>query len=86
MSFKKDFFEGMGSAFDLFGRNHFNEYDKYPGYNASLNQHWQNVGGYLGSSIDRFTSNRKLPTSFFSKPEVIHGKKLSNPKKNSFSY
>lgn len=77
MSFKREFYEGMGSAFDLHGRNHFNDYDTYPGPKSALNQNWKNVGGYIGSSIDNFASNRNLPSPHFSSPNVMHGNKPS---------
>jgi len=84
MSFKREFYEGMGSAFDLHGRNHFNEYDTYPGPRSSLNQHWQNVGGYIGSSIDNFASDRNLSDPDFSKPDDVNGNKQPDP--NSFNF
>lgn len=53
MSYKKDFLEGIGSIYDIHGRNHFNGYDSYPGQSASLNNHWGNAGNHFHNSIHK---------------------------------
>lgn len=77
MSFKREFYEGMGSAFDLHGRNHFNDFDTYPGPKPAINKTWQNVGGYIRSSMDNFASDNNLPCPYSSNPNVILEDKLS---------
>ncbi|AXJ02472.1 hypothetical protein CYPRO_3239 [Cyclonatronum proteinivorum] len=49
---KKDFFEGMGSALDLKGSAHFNEYKEYPGAKASISNYWHNTGSYINTAFE----------------------------------
>lgn len=80
MSLKRDFYEGVGSAYDLHGRNHFNDFNTYPGPKSAFNQHWENVRGYIGSSVNKFASDKGLPSPHVPNSNPIFGSKPFNIK------
>lgn len=60
------FYEGVGSVYDLHGRNHFNDFETYPGPRTALKQHWENIECYFKSSVNKFASDRNLQDSHVS--------------------
>ena len=57
MNINKHILEGMGSVFDIGGRNSFNDYHSYQGPGKGLHNVWMNVGAYIKDAITFETSD-----------------------------